>query len=57
MDRARLLDGPALALPNGNAFNPAVALEVFDRFSLSDGYSFVLDDDGRADGCHYLNGP
>lgn len=55
IDRSLLLDGQALPLPRGSAFDPALALEVFDRYGLPDGYPFVLDDDGTADGCHHLN--
>ncbi|KUG55498.1 hypothetical protein AVL61_05025 [Kocuria rosea subsp. polaris] len=50
-----MLDGPPLLLPNGRTFDPSIALEVLDRHGLPDGYPFVLDDDGTADGCRYLN--
>lgn len=55
IDRGLLLDGPALPLPNGATFDPILALEVLDRYGLPDGYPFILDDDGTADGCLHLN--
>lgn len=55
IDRALLLGGPPLPLPHGQTFDPIIALEVLDRYGLPDGYPFALDDDGTADGCHYLN--
>lgn len=55
INRSRLLDGPPLPLPNGATFDPILALDVLDKYGLPDGYPFVLDDDGTADGCRYLN--
>jgi integrase len=54
IDRRRMLGG-SLLLPSGESCDPADTVAVFDRLGLPDGFPFVLDDDGRADGCHYLN--
>jgi integrase len=54
IDRRRMLGG-SLVLPGGESHDPADTVAVLDRLGLPDGFPFVLDDDGRADGCHYLN--
>jgi integrase len=54
IDRRKLAGDP-LPFPTGEFHDPAETVAVFDRLGLPDGFPFVLDDDGRADGCHFLN--
>jgi integrase len=51
----RKVSGDPLVFPTGEFHDPAATVAVFDRLGLPDGFPFVLDDDGRADGCHFLN--
>ncbi|MCW2132714.1 tyrosine-type recombinase/integrase [Arthrobacter sp. VKM Ac-2550] len=54
IDRHRLgIEG--LSLPEGQAFDVSQACSVFDERGLPDGFPFVVDDDGGATGCRYLN--
>ena len=54
IDRRKLAGDP-LPFHTGEFHDPAETAAVFDRLGLPDGFPFVLDDDGRADGCHFLN--
>ena len=46
----RKLPGDPLPFPTGEFHDPAETVVVFDRSGLPDGFPFVLDDAGRADG-------
>lgn len=54
IDRARLVEMPQTA-PDGCPVDSRVVAEVFDLFSLPDGFGFITNDDGTLTGCEHLN--